>query len=157
METINLFLDKFYKDFQEYTYKNQVLIAASGFAIGIATVDLLKGILNDNINPLIVNLFKNLLTISPVAKKYPAIFHYLSNLTSILWLFIVWILTIFLSFFVIEYLLNRKIIGLSSSIPVEEKKDFIKEKIASKQKNNIIPNENDKKEIAIEKELIENY
>ena len=58
METINLFLDKFYKDFQEYTYKNQVLIAASGFAIGIATVDLLKGILNDNINPLIVNLFK---------------------------------------------------------------------------------------------------
>ena len=157
METINLFLDKFYKDFQEYTYKNQVLIAASGFAIGIATVDLLKSILNDNINPLIVNLFKNLLAISPVAKKYPTIFHYLSNLTSILWLFIVWILTIFLSFFVIEYLLNRKIIGLSSSIPIEEKKDFIKEKIASKQKNNIIPNENDKKEIEIEKELIENY
>ena len=157
METINLFLDKFYKDFQEYTYKNQVLIAASGFTIGIATVDLLKGILNDNINPLIVNLFKNLLAISPVAKKYPTIFHYLYNLTSILWLFIVWILTIFLSFFVIEYLLNRKIIGLSSSIPIEEKKDFIKEKIASKDKNNIIPNEKDKKEIAIEKELIENY
>ena len=50
MELIDLFLTKFYKDFQEYTYKNKVLVAASGFAIGIATTDLLKSIITDIIN-----------------------------------------------------------------------------------------------------------
>jgi len=40
----NLLIKKFYKDFQEYTFKNQVLIAASGFTIGIATSDFIKNI-----------------------------------------------------------------------------------------------------------------
>ena len=48
----DIFLKKFYKDFQEYTYKNQVLIAASGFAIGISTIDFIKSLIHDVFKPI---------------------------------------------------------------------------------------------------------
>ena len=79
MELIELFLTKFYKDFQEYTYKNKVLVAASGFAIGIATTNLLKSIIDDVISPNIIKLFSSLTLISPLAIKYPIIFNFIKN------------------------------------------------------------------------------
>jgi len=153
MELIELFLTKFYKDFQEYTYKNKVLVAASGFAIGIATTDLLKSIIGDVVSPNIIKLFSSLTLISPLAIKYPIIFNFIKNVSSIIWLFIIWIITIFCSFFVIEYILNRKVIGLSSNVQDDEKKQFIKEKIISKDNNNILPNEKDKINIENDKML----
>jgi len=153
MELIELFLTKFYKEFQEYTYKNKVLVAASGFAIGIATTDLLKSIVNDIVSPNIIKLFSSLTLISPLAIKYPIIFNFIKNISSIIWLFIIWIITIFCSFFVIEYILNRKVIGLSSNVQDDEKKQFIKEKIISKNNNNILPNEKDKINIENDKML----
>ena len=153
MELIELFLTKFYKDFQEYTYKNKVLVAASGFTIGIATTNLLKSIIDDVISPNIIKLFSSLTLISPLAIKYPIIFNFIKNISNIIWLFIIWIITIFCSFFVIEYILNRKVIGLSSNVQDDEKKQFIKEKIISKDNNNILPNEKDKIDIQNDKEL----
>jgi|TARA_B100000497_G_scaffold25346_1_gene29833 large-conductance mechanosensitive channel len=153
MELIELFLTKFYKDFQEYTYKNKVLVAASGFAIGIATTNLLKSIIDDVISPNIIKLFSSLTLISPLAIKYPIIFNFIKNISNIIWLFIIWIITIFCSFFVIEYILNRKVIGLSSNVQDDEKKQFIKEKIISKDNNNILPNEKDKINIENDKML----
>tara|TARA_B100001778_G_C18574615_1_gene624274 strand:+ start:499 stop:975 length:477 start_codon:yes stop_codon:yes gene_type:complete len=153
MELIELFLTKFYKDFQEYTYKNKVLVAASGFAIGIATTNLLKSIIDDVISPNIIKLFSSLTLISPLAIKYPIIFNFIKNFSNILWLFVIWIITIFCSFFVIEYILNRKVIGLSSNVQDDEKKQFIKEKIISKDNNNILPNEKDKINIENDKML----
>jgi len=153
MELIELFLTKFYKDFQEYTFKNKVLVAASGFAIGIATTDLLKSIVNDIVSPNIIKLFSSLTLISPLAIKYPIIFNFIKNISNIIWLFIIWIITIFCSFFVIEYILNRKVIGLSSNVQDDEKKQFIKEKIISKDNNNILPNEKDKINIENDKML----
>jgi len=153
MELIDLFLTKFYKDFQEYTYKNKVLVAASGFAIGIATTDLLKSIITDIINPNIIKLVSSLSLISPLAIKYPFIFNIVKGFSNFIWLFIIWLITIFVSFFVIEYILNRKVIGLTSNVQDDEKKQFIKEKIISKEYNNILPNEKDKIDIENDKEL----
>ena len=153
MELIELFFTKFYKDFQEYTYKNKVLVAASGFAIGIATTDLLKSIVNDIINPNIIKLFSSLTLISPLATKYPILFDFTKNIFNFIWLFVIWLITIFVSFFVIEYILNRKVIGLSSNIQDEEKKQFIKEKIISKDNSNILPTEKDKINIENDKLL----
>ena len=153
MELIDLFFTKFYKDFQEYTYKNKVLVAASGFTIGIATTDLLKSIITDIINPNIITLFSSLSLISPLAIKYPLVFNIIKGISGFLWLFIIWLITIFVSFFVIEYILNRKVIGLTSNVQDDEKKQYIKEKIISKEHNNIIPNEKDKIDIQNDKEL----
>lgn len=156
MDIIELFFNKFHKDFQEYTYKNKVLVAASGFAIGMATTNLLKNIVDDILTPAIIKLFKYLLSLSPLYTKYPILYYIVTKVSNFVWLFIVWLLTIFVSFFVIEYLLNRKIIGLSSSVKDNEKKEFIKEKILSKENNNILPTEKDKIQIENEKELVEN-
>ena len=68
-----------------------------------------------------------------------------------------WIFTIFVAFFVIEYILNRKIIGLSSIITDKEKGDFMQQKIESQNKNNIIPNNNDIIELHNEEITIEKY
>lgn len=156
MEILKLFFDKFYKDFQEYTYKNQVLVAASGFAIGMATTNLLTNIVDKILTPTIIKLFTYILTLSPLYTKYPILYYIVTKISDFIWLFIVWLLTIFVSFFVIEYILNRKIIGLSSSVKADEKKEFIKEKILSKQSNNILPTIKDKVQIENEKELVEN-
>lgn len=156
MEIIELFFKKFYKDFQEYTYKNKVLVAASGFAIGIATTNLLKNIVDDILTPSIIKLFTFIVTLSPLYTKYPTLYYIIFKISNFIWLFIVWLLTIFVSFFVIEYILNRKVIGLSSSIKDNEKKEFIKEKILSKENNNILPTEKDKVQIENERELVEN-
>lgn len=155
MEIIELFFNKFYKDFQEYTYTNKVLVAASGFAIGIATTDLLKSIMSDIINPSVIKVFSTLTLLSPLATKYPDLFEFVKNIGKIIWLFIIWIITIFVSFFVIEYILNRKIIGLTSNILETDKKQFIKEKNISKESNNILPNEKDKINIENDK-ILEN-
>lgn len=155
METVKLFFDKFNKDFQEYTYKNKVLVAASGFAIGMATTNLLSNIVDDILTPAIIKLFTFIITLSPLYNKYPVLYYIVSKISNFIWLFIVWLLTIFVSFFVIEYILNRKIIGLSSSVNDNEKKEFIKEKILSKENSNILPTEKDKVQIKNEKELVE--
>jgi hypothetical protein len=90
-------------------------------------------------------------------KEYPVIFYILSKIFNFVLLAISWIFTIFLAFFVIEYILNRKIIGLSSVITDKEKGDFMQQKIESQNKNNIIPNNTDIIELHNEKITIEKY
>jgi large-conductance mechanosensitive channel len=149
---MSIFFKKFYKDFQEYVYINEVLVAASGYTIGIASYNFLKSLIDEIIEPVILFIFKNMIIISPIYNKYNNFFNSLGNF---IWLTLVWIITIFLSFFVIEYILNRKIIGLSSIVVSnKEKNDFIKNKIVTKEKANIIPNDKDKKEIEIEEQIL---
>jgi large-conductance mechanosensitive channel len=149
---MSIFFKKFYKDFQEYVYINEVLVAASGYTIGIASYNFLKSLIDEIIEPVILFIFKNMIIISPIYNKYNNFFNSLGNF---IWLTLVWIITIFLSFFVIEYILNRKIIGLSSIVVSnKEKNDFIKNKIVTKEKANIIPNDKDKKEIEIEEKIL---
>ena len=113
----------------------------------ISFSDLLKSIITDIINPNIIKLVSSLSLISPLAIKYPFVFDIVKGFSNVLWLFIIWLITIFVSFFVIEYILNRKVIGLTSNVQDDEKKQFIKEKIISKEYNNILPNEKDKIEM----------
>jgi large-conductance mechanosensitive channel len=149
---MSIFFKKFYKDFQEYVYINEVLVAASGYTIGIASYNFLKSLIDEIIEPVILFIFKNMIIISPIYNKYNNFFNSLGNF---IWLTLVWIITIFLSFFVIEYILNSKIIGLSGIVVSnKEKNDFIKNKIVTKEKANIIPNDKDKKEIEIEEQIL---
>jgi len=154
----NLLIKKFYKDFQEYTFKNQVLIAASGFTIGIATSDFIKNIINDIFKPLgllLLNYIVNSMHLN--VREYPVIYNIFFKLFNLLSLVIAWIFTIFFAFFIIEYILNRKIIGLSSIITDKEKSDYMQQKIKSQKKNNIIPNNTDIVELRNEELTIEKY
>jgi len=145
----DIFLKKFYKDFQEYTYKNQVLIAASGFAIGISTIDFIKSLIHDVFKPVSIAISIYFLKISHLPiKKHPMIYDFFIFFYNFISIFLIWLSTIFISFFVIEYILNRKIIGLSTIITDEDKINFDKQKEKSLEKNNIIPNEIDRQELS---------
>lgn len=140
----DLFFKKFYKDFQEYTFKNQVLVAASGFAIGITTTDFIKNIIEDIYKPFIIFASSHIIKLLPIStKEYPILFTFIFKFFDFFSILFIWLSTIFISFFVIEYILNRKIIGLSSVILEKEKDEYIKQKIESQSKNNIIPNKTD--------------
>ena len=153
---VNLFLNKFYKDFQEYTFKNQVLIAASGFAIGFATNNLLSSLMSDIVEPFIIYIAKIVTSFSPLVKTHPYLWALIRAIVQIIWLFTVWIIIILLSFFVIEYVLNRKILGFTSAISSPtEKQDYIKTKLESKTKNNILPTKSDEIEIMKEQHLLD--
>lgn len=140
----DLFFKKFYKDFQEYTFKNQVLVAASGFAIGITTTDFIKNIIEDIYKPFIIFASSHIIKLLPIStKEYPILFTFIFKFFDFFSILFIWLSTIFISFFVIEYILNRKIIGLSSVMLEKEKDEYIKKKMESQSKNNIIPNKTD--------------
>jgi len=140
----DLFFKKFYKDFQEYTFKNQVLVAAWGFAIGITTTDFIKNIIEDIYKPFIIFASSHIIKLLPIStKEYPILFTFIFKFFDFFSILFIWLSTIFISFFVIEYILNRKIIGLSSVILEKEKDEYIKQKMESQSKNNIIPNKTD--------------
>lgn len=148
---MDIFFEKFYKDFQQYTFKNKVLASASGFAFGFATNEFLANILNKVLLPAINEVIKTFVAMSPIPTKYPMLWSILKSLSTILWLLFVWISTILIAFFLIEYILNRKIIGMTSTVIGEEKQEYIETKIESEKKNNILPTENDKIDIELDK------
>ena len=149
---MDIFIEKFYKDFQQYTFKNKVLASASGFAFGFATNEFLANLLNEVLLPAVNNVVKTFVAISPIPDKYPMLWSGIQSLSKILWLFFVWITTILISFFLIEYILNRKIIGMTSNVIGDEKQEYIETKAESEKKNNILPTEIDKIDIEIEKQ-----
>ena len=145
---IDIMFKKFYKDFQEYIFKHEVLIAASGFTIGIATSDFIKKLIDEILKPIAILISGYILGFFSLSiKQHSIVFYITDKLINLISLLTAWLFTIFIAFFVIEYVLNRKIIGLSTVILDKDKKEFIEQKIESEKKTNIIPNYKDIMEI----------
>lgn len=142
---------KFVYDFQEFMYSNNVLVSAAGFAIGITTKETIQKLVEETVIPLLhfclrFNLIKNA---SNKVLDYITEAHlksFVVGIGNILWTMFVWVIVIVMTFIVLEYILNRKIIGLKSSVRQEEKKDFVVSKSEAKNEN-IIPTKQDIMEI----------
>mgnify|MGYP006125157665 FL=1 len=125
-----------------------MLIAASGFTIGIATSDFIKKLIDEILKPIAILISGYILGFFSLSiKQHSIVFYITDKLINLISLLTAWLFTIFIAFFVIEYVLNRKIIGLSTVILDKDKKEFIEQKIESEKKNNIIPNYKDIMEI----------
>lgn len=145
---MSIIFEKFYKDFVEFTFTNKVVVSGAGFAIGFATNELLKNILDEIILPLVVYT-----TTMLNLQLHPA----LGFVFKLLWIILSWITTIILGFVFLEYILNRWILGLTSKVVKEEDKgDYIELKKNAKESGNILPTPQDIKEIEREKEIIDN-
>ena len=145
---MSIIFEKFYKDFVEFTFTNKVVVSGAGFAIGFATNELLKNILDEIILPLVVYT-----TTMLNLQLHPA----LGFVFKLLWIILSWITTIILGFVFLEYVLNRWILGLTSKVVKEEDKgDYIELKKNAKESGNILPTPQDIKEIEREKEIIDN-
>lgn len=117
---------KFFNDFQKFIFSNNILIAAAGWSIGVATKEVIEKILNITI----ITLLKNLDFLIP--------HHFISGMSfiymflDIIWYLLTWIITIVFTFLLLEYFLNRTVFGLKSTIKSEQEKDFVKSKAEAK-------------------------
>lgn len=151
---INALITKIYSDFQSWSYTNSIIVNAGGFTIGYSTYYYITGILA-LFTPIFLT-FKNNMTY--VGKKIGIektgyIYIILNFIINIIILTGTWLITLLITFLLLEYIVNIKLLGLKSNIKENEKKDFIISKTEAKNNESII--ENSKKlEKKNEKELI---
>jgi large-conductance mechanosensitive channel len=133
---------KFFYDFQQFMFANNVLVASTGFCVGMATKEVIEKLMNLAVLPLI-HFFTKFSIIRILYKKlienahYPFLKSLLEIFGEVVWSILVWIVIIVMTFITLEYILNRNVIGLTSTIKTENKLDFAKSKAEAKE--NIIP------------------
>lgn len=124
---LRLFVKKTYSDFQEFMFKNNVIVAATGWSIGVATKEVIEAFLTQVILPMFTAMV-HLLRVHK-ALRLPVGSMAIVNLIYIVFK---WLLIIGCTFFLLEYVLNRRIIGLTSSVSKKDRKDFVESKEATK-------------------------
>lgn len=120
-----------YNNFQEFMFSNKVTTAAAGFAIGAASNTYIQTFLNEIILPTLINItsvFEN-----SIKKMSPQLYNFLYIFSKTIWITIVWFVSIFMAYFILEYILNRNIIGISTKLDHNEKANFEKKKKIAKQ------------------------
>lgn len=141
---------KFYRDFQEWAYSNEILVAATGFCIGVATKEVIEKLLNDIIKPFLVFLVK--LTYIQLALDTDTFNnsnagYFIQSVGKFIWDMLQWVIIIVMAFILLEYFLNRKIIGMKSVVKTQDTTDFVKAKAQAKE--SIVPSKTEMK--ALEK------
>lgn len=163
---INAYLTKFYDEVQNWAYTNSIVVTAGGWTIGNSTYHFIIGLITlfKPLQEIIVNIFLYLSKILGL-KNSGMLYGIISFIAKIITLFSGWILTIIITFLLLEYLLNNKIFGLKTNIKDNEKTDFIKSKALAQNDElrgkNLIEQEKmilekNKKDVEIGKNIIEN-
>ena len=151
---IDALITKIYSDIQSWSYTNSVIINAGGFTIGYSTYYYVTAILA-LFTPIFLTLKNNMIYVGKKIgiQKTGYIYIILNFIINIIILTGTWLITLLITFLLLEYVLNIKLLGLKSNIKEGQKKDFIISKIEAKNNESII--ENSKKlEKKNEKELI---
>ena len=144
--SISTLMKLIYHDFQQFMFSNNVLIVATGWGIGTATKDMIERLVKDMVVPIMrwisqigfINASYSKLQAYVATTKWEGVLTGLSNIT---WDFMIWIFIIFMTFVLLEYFLNRWLIGMRTTVPDEDNERFVKAKAAAKE--NIIPDKKD--------------
>lgn len=120
-------------EFQEFIFSNNVIYAAASWAVGLATKEFIQQLIEKSLIPVLLALGAKIMSNKRKSwiKQNLSVLSYIGNL---LWIFIVWILTIFLTFVILEYLFNRQIVGLKSTVKETDKISFAKAKLSVENK-----------------------
>jgi len=151
---IDAIITKLYSDIQSWSYTNSVIVNAGGFTIGYSTYYYVTGILT-LLAPVFIMLKKNVIKFGNKIgiNKTGIIYNIINFFINIIILTSTWLITLLITFLLLEYILNIKLLGLKSNIKEDQKKDFIISKTEAKMNEPII--ENSKKlEKKNEKELL---
>lgn len=118
-----------YEDFQRFMFTNNIVVAAAGFSIGAITKDFITSVLDELVLPLVTFLFQ-ISHIGDAKKRILGgvpmrVVHTLfAKFGNVAWLMFVWIATIILTFLILEYLLNMRIVRLRTHLSEEDEKRF---------------------------------
>lgn len=133
MEIIKALYIRLYNDIQKWSYANNVVNQAGGFTIGYSTWHFISSLIV-LISPLFIiigNYFKNIGKNIGI-EKTGFLFKIIKLLLELLILIGKWLFTILVTFLLLEYMFNNKLLGLKSNIKDNEKKDFIVSKMELK-------------------------
>ena len=140
---------RFYMDFQEFMFANNVLIIATGWGIGTATKEMIERLVHDIFIPtlhqlsrfsLMRKLYVKMLSYSSSIPRLEAFVLTIGNVT---WDLIIWLAVIVLTFLLLEYVFYRGILQLKTTIREESRPEFLKSKAAAANEK-IIPDERDR-------------
>lgn len=117
-----------YLDFQKYAFTHSLLVNASGFAIGVATKEVIQNLLMLVGLPFMKWVGDKLKLVSYV----PAVF------LKIGWQFVVLMITILFTFLLLEYVVNRGILRMKTVVDSSKFDSYIRSKAEAKT-DSIIP------------------
>ncbi len=138
-------IDAFQHDFQAFAYTNNIITMASGLAIGLSS----KQFIQDSLELIVLPILIYIVQLFNMHKLHDYVLNFVSQtflttfimtLGQLSWTILNWILTIILTFVIMEYILNRWIIGVKTSIKESDKASFIKAKADAKA-SDIIPDQ----------------
>jgi len=115
-------LSNFYLDFQKFAFTNSILVNASGFAIGVATKEVIQNMLT----------LLGLPALQWVSKKFDVKKYVSQILIELGWQLLVFFMTILFSFILLEYLFNRGILGMKSVVDSKRFDEYIQSKAEAK-------------------------
>lgn len=126
-----------YSDFQQFMFSNKIMVGATSFAIGVATKDVIEELTTLLILPVIKSPFRY---IQKLLAQSPFILNILqkqwinsisTRLGYASWAVFLWLTIIFSVFFVLEYFLNRTLLGITSQVSNSDEKAFIEAKVGA--------------------------
>ena len=123
---IKAIITKLYNDIQSWSYTNSVIVNAGGFTIGYSTYYYVSGLLA-LLTPLFMIFKKNLELFgkSIGIGKSGILFQIIKFISNIIILTTTWLITLLITFLLLEYVLNIKLLGLKSNIKENEKELLI--------------------------------
>ncbi len=113
-------------DLQTFVFSNGIIIAAAGFTIGVATKEAITKMLEIVVMPIFVWM-RSFTAIQSII-GLPVIVVFLE----LFWTIVIWLVTIFWCFVLLEYFLNKTVFGMATTMTEEKKKDFVISKVEGK-------------------------
>lgn len=131
--TLNDLTSKFYTDFRQFIFANNVVAAAAGFSIGTAIKQLIQEIMDKIVLPVLVatgtwirdHTVRRIMS-SGVDERSRlrflfTVIAYLRVLFDIVWSVVVFVAIVLLTFVVLEYIINKRILGLRTRVRTEDR------------------------------------
>ena len=127
---INALITKTYNDIQNWAYANNVTSTAGGWTIGYTTYFFITGIIGI-FTPFYNILISKLLLLTKILgiNKSGYIFYFLRTILEIIGKTATWLFTILVTFILLEYFFNNKLLKMKTNIKDNQKKDFIISKV----------------------------
>ena len=129
-------IQKLKNDFQVFVYSNNIVIAAASWSVGMATKEFITALLSEIVFPIFVAAGR--FPVFIMIKKYlekkikkKILQTFLSKVGAFSWMSFIWLMTILLTFVILEFFLNRKIVGIKSEVKEQDKNTFEKAKVVN--------------------------
>lgn len=124
---------KFYTDVQHFVFANSVLSAAAGFSIGAALKSLIEDLMDKFVLPILVFIVKSIKR--RLTNENGHLYWFLVRLQPLFdigWSVIMFVSIVILTFVVLEYVINKEILGMRTRVRLADKDDFSASRVMAK-------------------------